>query len=158
MEIENVLEVEFKELWDNNFAWKITKQNEEILKRGIFEDSIVSVNSTYFPDFYEKEEKLYIKGTSKGMDDKVNICTSEEKALIEEKVKAINKKYGIVKKWRAERQERYYYINSMLHIDKDLDYRTVDDDTRYVNNNYFKTKELAEKFQAKIMEVLKNNN
>ena len=157
MEIENVLEVEFKEIWGNNFAWRIIKQNEEILERGRFGDYDLGVNSTYYPDFSLGFNILYIRGTNKDSDDRINICTLEEKELIEEKVKAINKKYGIVKKWRAERQERYYYINSMLHIDKDLDYRTVDDDTRYVNNNYFKTKELAEKFQSKIIEMLKDN-
>ena len=110
------------------------------------------------PDFVRDTNYLFIRGGDEEGDDIITICSSEEKALIEEKVKAINKKYGIVKKWRAKRQERYYYINSMLHIDKDLDYRTIDDDTRYFNNNYFKTKELAEKFQDKIMKVLKDNN
>lgn len=143
MEKETVLEVEFKELWDNNFAWKITKQNEEILKRGIFEDSIVGVNSTYFPDFYEKEEKLYIRGTSKGMDDKVNICTLEEKKLIEEKAKAINEKYGIKKRWRAEYGNIYYYISSIFDIVTSKEYNYEIDDECYKVGNYFETEEEA---------------
>ena len=43
MEKEKVLEIEFKELWDNNFAWKIVKQNEEILKRNNFKDEEFNV-------------------------------------------------------------------------------------------------------------------
>lgn len=35
MEKENVLEIEFQPVWDK-WAWKITKQNEEILKRNNF--------------------------------------------------------------------------------------------------------------------------
>lgn len=84
-------------------------------------------------------------------------CTLKEKELIEEKVKLINEWYGIIKKWRAKRQEKYYYINSMLQIDKDLDYGAIDDDTRYKNNNYFKTEKLAEEFRDKLIEVLKDN-
>lgn len=158
MEIENVLEVEFKEIWDDNFAWRITKQNEDILERGRFGDYDLGVNSTYYPDFSKGANILYIKGTNEDSDDRINICTTEGKEIIEKKVKAINEKYGIIKKWRAIRRERYYYINSMLQIDKDLDYRTIDDDTRYINNNYFKTEELAEKFRDKLIEVLKNND
>lgn len=147
MEKETVLEIEFKELWDNNFAWKITKQNEEILKRGIFEDSIVVVNSTYFPDFYEKEEKLYIRGTSKNMDDKVIICTLEEKKLIEEKVKAINEKYGIKKRWRAIDSGWYYYINnSYSSIIFAIDHRFEDDNKRYESGNYFWTEKEASEY------------
>ena len=156
MEKETVLEIEFKELWDNNFAWKITKQNEEILKRGIFEDSIVGVDSTYFPDFYEKEEKLYIRGTSKGMDDKVNICTLEEKKLIEEKVKAINEKYGIKKRWRAGIKEEYYLMYSDYSVIKDEDCYTEIDTARYDFGNYFKTEnealEYAEYIKKKSIE------
>jgi hypothetical protein F3_00887 len=157
MEIENVLEVEFKEIWDDNFAWRITKQNEDILERGRFGDYDLGVNSTYYPDFSTGVNILYIRGTNEDSDGRINICTTERKEIIEKKVKAINEKYGIIKKWRAIRRERYYYINSMLQIDKDLDYRTIDDDTRYINNNYFKTEELAEEFRDKLIEVLKDN-
>ena len=151
MEKETVLEIEFKELWDNNFAWKITKQNEGILKRGIFEDSIVGVNSTYFPDFYEKEEKLYIRGTSKNMDDKVNICTLEEKKLIEEKVKAINEKYGIKKRWRANKYGYYHFLGNVFEICESTEMGFVEDIERYRDGNYFRTKEEAEEYRDYIV-------
>ncbi len=51
MEKETVLEIEFKELWDNDFAWKIVKQNEEILKRNEFIDKELNVESFRSPEF-----------------------------------------------------------------------------------------------------------
>ena len=97
MEKETVIEIEFLPIWDK-WAWRITKQNETIFKRGEFKDDNINVRSVYFPDFNEDEKFLFIKGNSKHMDDKINICTTEEKEIIEEKVKAINEKYGIVRR------------------------------------------------------------
>ena len=160
MEIENVLEVEFIPIWDDNFVWKITKQNEDILKIGEFKDSNLNVYSSSNYDYIKDTNTLYIKGEDTDCYYNCGVykfCTLKEKELIEEKVKLINEWYGIIKKWRAKRQEKYYYINSMLQIDKDLDYGAIDDDTRYKNNNYFKTEKLAEEFRDKLIEVLKDN-
>ena len=147
MEKENVLEIEFKELWDN-FAWRITKQNEEILKRNNFEDEELNVESFESPEFRKAESKLFIKGHVRAYDNNIQICTAEEKALIEEKVKAINEKYGIKKRWRAKKNDYYQYINSFISIVEAIDLKFVEDNERYKVGNYFKTKELAEKFLA----------
>ncbi len=101
MEKENVLEIEFKELWDNNFAWRVTEQNEEILGRNVFKDEELNVESFESPEFRKAESKLFIKGHFRTYDNNIQICTAEEKALIEEKVKAINEKYGVT--WQGRR-------------------------------------------------------
>ena len=49
MEKETILEIEFKELWNNKFAWKIIKQDEKILKRRNFIDAKIRVNSLNSP-------------------------------------------------------------------------------------------------------------
>lgn len=141
---ENVLEIEFKELWDNDFAWKIVKQNEEILKRNNFKDKELNIASSHSPCF--EESFLFVKGVSRCYDGIINICTSEEKALIEEKVKAINEKYGIKKRWRAEEDNEYYYIDSEFSIRSDNDNYVVVDNNKYMNGNYFKTKKDAEEY------------
>ena len=146
MEKEKVLEIEFQPVWDK-WAWKVTKQNEEILKRGIFEDYDIGVLSTYFPDFYYHEKLLYIRGTSNSKDNKINICSSEEKELIEEKAKAINEKYGILKRWRAIDSGWYYYINnSYSSIIFAIDHRFEDDNKRYEGGNYFFTEKEAQEY------------
>lgn len=142
MEKEIVLEIEFISVWDK-WAWRIIKQNEIIFKRGEFKDDNINVRSIYFSDFDENEEILFIKGTSKYMDDKINICTTEEKEIIERKVKAINEKYGIKKRWRAKDKESYYLMLTDFSIVKDGERYTTVDDKRYEFGNYLKTEEEA---------------
>ena len=115
MEKEKVLEIEFMPVWDK-WAWRIIKQNEEILKRNNFKDEELNVESFRSPEFLSLANKLFIKGSAESRDDDINICNQEEKALIEEKVKAINEKYVIKKRWRAENGEIYYYINEFFEI------------------------------------------
>lgn len=142
MEKEKVLEIEFMPVFDR-WAWRVVKQNEKVLRRGEFKDDDISVRSIYFSDFKEDEEILFIKGISKNMDDKINICTTEEKELIEEKVKAINEKYGTKKRWRAENDEVYYYINEHFEVDWFRDNRLPGTNKNYENGNYFQTKQEA---------------
>ena len=145
MEKETVIEIEFLPIWDK-WAWRITKQNETIFKRGEFKDDNINVRSVYFPDFNEDEKFLFIKGNSKHMDDKINICTTEEKEIIEEKVKAINEKYGIVRRWKAEKNEIYFCINECFETTWRMDCYSNSSNKKYENGNYFKTEKEAEEY------------
>ena len=84
MEKETVLEIEFQTVFDK-WAWRITNQNEIIFKRGEFKDIDIRVRSIFFPDFNSCDEILNIRGTYKNKDDEINICTTEEKEIIERK-------------------------------------------------------------------------
>lgn len=145
MEKETVLEIEFIPVWDK-WAWRITKQDEEILKRNEFIDKELNVESFRSPEFLLLKNKLFIRGSSKRCDDNISICSQEEKALIEEKVKTINEKYGIKKRWRAEEDNEYYYIDSEFSIRCDNDNYVIPDNNKYMNGNYFRTKEQAEEY------------
>jgi hypothetical protein F3_00887 len=145
MEKETVLEIEFQPVFDK-WAWRITKQNEEILKRNEFIDKELNIVSFRSPEFSSLKNKLFIKGSAKSLDDNINICTTEEKALIEGKVKAINEKYGIVNRWRAGNEESYYLMHSDFSVERDKEYYTVTDNKRYEFGNYLKSKEEAEEY------------
>lgn len=138
MEKETVLEIEFIPVWDK-WAWRITKQDEEILKRNEFIDKELNVESFRSPEFLLLKNKLFIRGSSKRCDDNISICSQEEKALIEEKVKTINEKYGIKKRWRAEKGGVYYCINEPFGITWHIDSYTDASNKKYENGNYFKT-------------------
>lgn len=150
MEKENVLEIEFQPVFDK-WAWRIIKQNENILRRGEFKDDDISVRSIYFSDFKEDEEILFIKGISKNMDDKINFCTIEEKLIIERKVKAINEKYGIKKRWRANKHDHYHFLGNVFEIQESVEMGFVEDIERYRDGNYFRTKEEAEEYRDYIV-------
>ena len=145
MEKEKVLEIEFQPVFDK-WAWKITKHKVGILKRGKLRDEELKVYSVIMPQYFKNIEKLAIWGENCDADKNINICTAEEKALIEEKVKAINEKYGIKKRWRAEEDNEYYYIDSEFSIRSDNENYVVVDNNKYMNGNYFKTKKDAEEY------------
>lgn len=153
MEKETVLEIAFMPVWDK-WAWKITKQNEEILKRNEFIDKELNVESFHSPEFLSLKNKLFIKGSEKNRDNDISICDQEEKTLIEEKVKAINEKYGIKKRWRAEYESLYYYITNFSEVTERIELYYYEDNIRYKNGNYFKTEQEAQEY----MEYMKQKS
>ena len=66
--------------------------------------------------------------------------------MIEEKVKTINEKYGVKKRWRAEKGSYYYFIDHELEINDKIDCRYKFDNEMYENGNYFQTTEEAEEY------------
>nr|DAM47750.1 MAG TPA: hypothetical protein [Caudoviricetes sp.] len=151
MEKETVLEIAFMPIWDK-WAWKIIKQNEEVLVRDVFLDKEIGVMSDGgSPDFVKDTNYLFIRDFSKTEDNKINICSSEEKALIEDKVKAINEKYGILKRWRANKYDHYHFLGNVFEIQESVEMGFVEDIERYQDGNYFRTKEEAEKYRDYIV-------
>ena len=63
MEKETVLEIEFTPVWDK-WEWKIVKQNEDILKRGTFEDKGIGVYSCNYPCYNYYNCILSIRGNN----------------------------------------------------------------------------------------------
>ena len=142
MKKETVLEIEFQPVFDK-WAWKITKQNEEILIRNEFIDKELNVECLRSPDFLFLTNKLFLRGDVKSQDDNISFCNQEEKALIEIKVKAINEKYGIKKRWRAKYGYCYYYINDIFEVCSYAETFSRIDNAKYETLNYFKTGEEA---------------
>lgn len=141
--IENVLEVEIKKIDDDYSYARITYQNYDILKRGEFHDGLIKVES--YNQFYlgKNDNVLFINGRYEIYDHTPIIIKNEFIPIIEEKVKLINCKYGIKKKWRAEHGERYYFIDTLGDVMSDMDTRYVLDNKKFEIGNYFKTKEDA---------------
>lgn len=155
MEKENVLEIEFQPVFDK-WAWIVVKQNEEILIRNEFIDKELNVESFRSPEFFPLKNKLFIRGCAKSWDDNISICSQEEKTLIEEKVKAINEKYGIKKRWRGKYNEIYCYIDEFFEIKTAYERETEKDNERYKVRNYFEigkeAQEYAEYMKQKSLE------
>lgn len=101
MEKETVLEIEFQPVFDK-WAWRVVKQNEEVLKRGVFDDIHIGVYSTNIPSYNYYN------------------CTLED--------------------------NEYYYIDSEFSIRSDNDNYVIPDNNKYMNGNYFRTKEQAEEY------------
>lgn len=140
MEKENVLEIEFKEVWDM-WAWQITKNKLKM------EDN----------EFFIKNKTKLILKVGRQIDEYIiciedsyknirefELITDEQKKLLENFVDCVNKEYGIIKRWRAKENEEYFTIKDDGHINRYVDIYCTDDDYKYNLGNYFRTYKEAE--------------
>ena len=144
MEKENVLEIEFQEVFDK-VAVRIKYQNFEVLKRGKFYDEETEVESCFAPEYCKNDNKLYIQGEEKNKDSKILLVNKEDFENIKNMVEKINEKYGIPKRWRAQAGNLFYYITSDGDIESDYEDFSDENMDMYNLGNYFQTKEEAQK-------------
>ena len=147
MEKENVLEIEFKEVWDNKWAWRVVKNDipyskelKEIEFKGI---KVINThkNSLFFLDSFEDGyEQL----------EDFELILTDEKLEIEKFIGYVNQKYGTLKRWRAKAQDKFYFIGSDGYIDAKLDFMLKEDEDKYKLGNYFKTEEEAKKVKIEL--------
>lgn len=152
VEKEKVLEVEFQEVFDK-VAWRVVYQNEDVLSRGVFEDDEIGVGSRFYPSYVRNT--LMLLGIDKQKDNDICVVTKEEAEIIKQRVDAINEKYGIPKRWRAKKGEKYWYIDSTLKVRQMIDYHWDTDDLMHEIGNYFRTEDDCEDKLEKIRLVFK---
>lgn len=150
MEKETVLEIEFIQVWDK-WAWRMTKIE---LPRGVEINEIdegISIIIERIDDFWRIYEK------DRYMLDENTLITSETKHVFEIMIKAINKKYGKPKRWRAEKEEFYYNISKdrgEFAIQEHREYNSNYDNVSYETGNYFQTCEQAKKALERVKRAL----
>lgn len=158
MEKEKVLEIEIIKI-NNNYSYcKIKHQNKKVLKIGEFKDTIQGsilfyIESLAGPSFDVgidnssgfKFASLRIRGTDETDNEKPFLIQSKNLQYLEEIVNKINEKYGIPKRWRAEKYKEYCFLNSYGYIISCLDFYEESDNKNYELGNYFKTREEAQK-------------
>lgn len=141
MEKENVLEIEFKEVWDNKWAWRVIKNDipysKELKKIEFKRIKTINThkNSLFFLDSFEDGyEQL----------EDFELILTNEKLELEDFIKYVNQKYGIPKRWRAEKGKTYFaiYDGEILSC---YDYYDKKDNEIFELGNYFKTEEEARK-------------
>ena len=142
MEIEKVLEIEFKEVWDNKWAWKITKNNLDFKNTGgeIISEGVKIICSD--------KESLYLFNNwlvEWEILDDWSLVNSNQKTEIENFVKHINSIYGIPYRWRARPHKRFFCISENGEISTTQDDYESYKDSFYELGNYFKTEEEAQK-------------
>ncbi len=102
-----------------------------------------NINFSIPAEIFEIDTKITQKIKDYGVEYKKLL----EKALKGEKVKSINDKYGISKKWRAEKGHYYYFVDkNFTSIFGKEDKCSTEDDNRFENGNYFRIPEEAEEY------------
>ena len=107
IEKEEVLKIESQEVFDS-VAFRIVYQNEEVLKRGEFKDNELDVYSSTTLEY--RKGTLYIRGNVEECDDKIVVVSKEEFKDVVEKVRLINKKYDVQKKWRELKRVKCIFM------------------------------------------------
>lgn len=149
MEKENVLEIEYQEVFDK-VAIRIKYQNFEVLKRVKFYDEEIRVDSFLVPGYIKEHNMLYVQGELQSQDNKIFLVDKEDLKKILEKVNEINEKYGIPKRFKPEHCEKYYFILSDGYVISKLNFMHIEDKSRYDLGNCFKTEEDAQKVKKEL--------
>lgn len=152
---ENVLSIKATQINNEYSAVEIIYQDENVLKRKVFND--MGVQSSLVPSWDVMNGGiLFIRGSINIHDNKPFIVENKYVEVIEERVKLINEKYGIPKRWRAELGEKYYYINECMEVDEVIEYFYKFSNNLYDSGNYFKTKEGAGNKAEEMRKLLKD--
>lgn len=99
---------------------------------------------------------------SEGYKENIRLATDIEKKLLFSEMERCCLKWNPEQKklekirWRAERENSYYFINSMGQIDEDTERYWGEDTGRFEIGNYFQTKEEAQEYANKFKELLKD--
>lgn len=158
--IKEVLVVEYQDVFDK-VAVRITYQDESILKRVEFRDPELKVYSFDHPDYYidpgSDGGSLYIRGSATSSDSRIMLVRKKDAEVIKQKVAAINQKYGVKQRWRAEVGEDYFYIKGSLerftyrrHTEEGM----IIDDQRHAAGNYFESPEQVKEAFKRMSETL----
>lgn len=147
MEKEKVLEIEFKEVWDNKWAWRVIKCKLEMKDNEFFREANTKL---MLKVGYKIEEYIICtEANYKGVGE-YKLITNEEKECIENFVNLVNEKYGIPKRFKPEHCEKYYFILSDGYVISKLNFMHIEDKSRYDLGNCFKTEEEAEKVKEEL--------
>lgn len=147
MKKENVLEIEFEEVWDNKWAWRIVKNKVDFKNTGgEIPFNNIKINCAYKEDLYVFDSWL-VKWEFL---DNYTLIDSDLKTDIQEFVNYINQNYGIPKRWRANKNDSYFIVTNFGDIVKLTEKYKQQDTLFYTLGNYFKTEELATKFRDTI--------
>ena len=158
MEKEKVLEIEITKINDTYSLAKVTKMNRKVIEEkkkyyfGYANSSNLETNSILYeaPSF-----KTYISDTIPCFDlhlNSENDCFTIKNILVESLelfLQEFNEKYGIHKRWRAEKGKKYYFLNTECEIRNIWGDKTKEE-TRYNLGNYFKTEEEAQKVKEEL--------
>ena len=143
MEKEKVLEIEIKKI-NNEYSVfypikmdidKLTEISDgKSLGDGEYTPYIELRISGYCYEIYLTSDEIFPQVIK-------NNCIKE----LKQKIDKINKEFQVPKRWRAEDEEKYYYIDSYQRILRNTDLRCSYDDMRYELGNYFQTEAEAQR-------------
>lgn len=161
---EDVLDIEIKQIFDNWHAWRVKKQNTDVLPYGSYIDDknkiIVNeaISRMSSKDFgIVNNYFLFLKTDEK--DDYFGIVHIDSLDMLLRKIEEINELYGVKRRRKPNYGEEFYYIytNSRGNFDYYSDFwnDTTGDIDMFDNNNCFLSEDECIEKLKKIKNILK---
>ncbi|MFC2422541.1 MAG: hypothetical protein ACFNPZ_00665 [Fusobacterium polymorphum] len=145
MEKENVLEIEYQEVFDK-VAVRIKKLDDDFFADGLLKEDVEKYNCQFLESPTDLEQRIiWIYDDIYLSDNDINCYCEEKINKIKEFVDYVNEEYGLLRRWRAEKEKEYFFVTGTSEITTDEEYFNEADNARYELGNYFKTKEEAQK-------------
>ena len=150
MEKENILEIEYQEVFDK-VAVRIKKLDDDFFAGGLLKEDVEKYNCSFIESPTDLEERIIWLYDDIYLSDNDIYCYYEETInKIKEFVDYVNEEYGIPKRWRGKRSDKYFTIFGDSEISETTDNYFPEDQRRYEWGNYFKTLEEAEKVKKEL--------
>ena len=150
MEKENVLEIEYQDVFDK-VAVRIKKLDYDFFAGGLLKEDVEKYNCSFIESPTDLEERIIWLYDDIYLSDNNIYCYCEETInKIKEFVDYVNEEYGIPKRWRAEKNKTYYLINYYGHVCDVIEENIERDNEFFEQGNYFKTEEEAEKVKIEL--------
>lgn len=150
MEKENVLEIEYQDVFDK-VAVRIKKLDYDFFAGGLLKEDVEKYNCGFIESPTDLEERIIWLYDDIYLSDNDIYCYYEETInKIKEFVDYVNEEYGIPKRWRAEKNKTYYLINYYGHVCDVIEENIERDNEFFEQGNYFKTEEEAEKVKIEL--------
>lgn len=140
MEKENILEIEITKINDYWNAITVKKIKKDFESNDLLEWITIGGN-------YVCNDKIFI---NRVYPNTPFIAGNETTFIFKDIVDRINEKYGIHKRWRAEENEEYYFLDGKCEIWSTIEEKKKVDKTFFELGNYFKTKEEAQKVKIEL--------
>lgn len=143
MQKEEVLKLEYLKINDEYTIATIVYQNDDVLKRDCFMDRKLEVVSGTRPEF--TYPTLCVRGYKAELDNMPIIIPNEHVKFVKEKVRKLNEKYGVVKKWYPNVGDDYYTIcfDFISNVSSDNWNEGYFEKQKFFKNLIFKTEEEA---------------
>ena len=143
MEKEKVLEIEYQEVFDR-VAVRIKYLNDDFFGDGLLKEDVEKYKCQFLESPTDLEQRIiWIYDDIFLSDNDINCYCEEKIKQIKEFVDFVNEKYGIIKRWRAKKNDEYFFINNygiVLNLEETY---SNEDNCNYELGNYFKTDEEA---------------
>ena len=163
MEKENVLEIEYQEVFDK-IAVRIKNLNDDFFADGLLKEDVEKYNCQFLESPTDLEQRIiWIYDDIYLSDNDINCYCEEKIKQIKEFVDYVNEKYGIPKRWKPKLEESFFIVErvrtEVKWVVTDLIYKNDHWIDFYAINsgNCFKTYEEAEKVVLKLEDLEKTS-